>query len=243
MQVEGLGYIKKLEHGLPVRRSGLRDPRIEAVDEEPVLLTEVGMAAVVISNLSVSVDEVGRRTAACYYEIAVSGYGVGGGCGSGACVANHRYSITPFRGSTSPNAIAVRDLTVNAPLLTSEGSEAVEMVLRPEVRDEELRLYWGGVRPAELELLVDVKRVGNGCVPAAVGSLPLKSDDDTRLVALPPKLSVPPHVKIMTAYGYDAEVQPEFCTHAKHPNLTALVANYQAKGIPGLYNLCKQQCH
>jgi hypothetical protein len=37
-QVEGKGYIRSLEHGLPARRVGLREPRVEAVDDEPVLL-------------------------------------------------------------------------------------------------------------------------------------------------------------------------------------------------------------
>ncbi|MEC9052741.1 MAG: glycoside hydrolase family protein, partial [Actinomycetota bacterium] len=68
-----------------------------------------------------------------------------------------------------------------------------------------------------------------------------KSDDGIPPPAVPtvasPKISVPPHVKIMTAFGYDAAVQPQFCTHAKHPNLTALVSLYRTKGIPGLYNL------
>ena len=60
-----------------------------------------------------------------------------------------------------------------------EDDEAVEMVLRPEVRKDELWVHWeqeGHVLPrlmpvhraAELELLVDVKRVGNGCKPPAV---------------------------------------------------------------------------
>ena len=74
----------------------------------------------------------------------------------------------------------MRDLTVNSPLLTSvEDDEAVEMVLRPEVRKDELWVHWGEEghvlprlmpvhRAAELELLVDVKRVGNGCKPPAV---------------------------------------------------------------------------
>ena len=34
LQIEGPGYIKHLEHGLPVTRKGLRDARIEAVVAE-----------------------------------------------------------------------------------------------------------------------------------------------------------------------------------------------------------------
>ena len=35
LQVEGSGFIKHLEHGLPVTRKGLKDARIEAVEDEP----------------------------------------------------------------------------------------------------------------------------------------------------------------------------------------------------------------
>ena len=166
--MEGHGYIRYLEHGLPVRRTGLREPRVEVVDEEPVLLTDARMTAVVISNLDVDTGEAGKTTAACHYEVVVAGFGVGGGCGDSACVANGHYSITPFRTSSSSSlaasAIAVRDLTaVSVPLLSSEGELPTEMVLRPEPRKGELWLHQEGARPAELELLINIKRAGSGC--------------------------------------------------------------------------------
>lgn len=175
LQVEGLGYIQKLEHGLPVRRTGLREPRVEVVDEEPVLLTDVDMRTVVIGNLGLDVGDTERVTAACHYEVVVSGFGVGGGCGQQACIVNGRYSITPFRktlaGTLSTSAIVVRDLTTASPiLLSSEGERPIEMILRPEVGKDELRLHQDGAHPTELEMLIDIKRVGRGCSPALVSS-------------------------------------------------------------------------
>ena len=169
LQVEGSGFIKHLEHGLPVKRKGLKDARIEGVDDEPVLLTDPAMAAVVVSGLGVAPSgEGGRRTAACHYEVIVSGSGVGGSCGDGSCIANGHYSITP----ATNGAIAVRDLAAAAPLLTAEGDTVAEMALRPEVRrGGELWLHVAPLQPAELELLVSVSRIGNGCLPAAVAAV------------------------------------------------------------------------
>ena len=169
LQVEGSGFIKHLEHGLPVTRKGLKDTRIEAVDDEPVLLTDPAMAAVVVSGLGVAPSgDGGRRAAACHYEVVVSGAGVGGSCGD-SCIANGHYSVTP----AANGAIAVRDLAATAPLLTAKGDNAAtEMALRPEVRRAgELWLHVAHMQPAELELLVSVSRVGNGCLPAAVAAV------------------------------------------------------------------------
>ena len=140
-----------------------------------VLLTDVDMSAIIIGNLGVDVGGAGRLTAACHYEVVVSGYGIGGGCGERACVANCHYSITPFRtplpGLLAPGAIVVRDLTIpDARLLSSEVDEPVELALRPQARNGELWLHHDGPRPAEMELLVDVKRVGRGCSSAVVTS-------------------------------------------------------------------------
>jgi hypothetical protein len=166
LQIEGPGYIKHLEHGLPVTRKGLHDARIESVDDEPVLLTDPGMAAVVVSNLGVA-PRGGRLTAACHYEVVVSGFAVGGHCDKSSCVANGHYSVTP----AANGAIAVRDLAA-APLLMAEGGgAAAEMALRPEVRKGgELWLH-SAQRPVEIELLVSVSRVGNGCLAAAVAGV------------------------------------------------------------------------
>ena len=141
-----------------------------------VLLTDVNMSAIIIGNLGVDVAGAGRLTAACHYEVTVSGYGIGGGCGERACVANCHYSITPFRtllpGLLAPGAIAVRDLTIgDALLLSSEAYEPVKLALRPQARNGELWLHHDGdSRPAELELLIDIRRVGRGCSSAVVTS-------------------------------------------------------------------------
>ena len=51
LQVEGLGYIKNLQHGYPTQRHGLLEPSITAVDDEPVLLHNASATTLLIKGL------------------------------------------------------------------------------------------------------------------------------------------------------------------------------------------------
>lgn len=61
-------------------------------------------------------------------------------------------------------------------------------------------------------------------------SVLVKSDDESGT-------TVPPHIKIMTAYGYDAPVQAGWSTFGKSFNLSALVEGHRTHGLPGMWRI------
>lgn len=48
---------------------------------------------------------------------------------------------------------------------------------------------------------------------------------------------VPPHIQIMTAYGYDAPVQAGWTSFGKSFNLSALVEGHRSHGLPGMWRI------
>lgn len=49
--------------------------------------------------------------------------------------------------------------------------------------------------------------------------------------------TVPKHIKIMTAYGYDAPLQSGWSSFGKSFNLSALIEGFQQHGLPGMYRI------
>ena len=68
-----------------------------------------------------------------------------------------------------------------------------------------------------------------GTAGAALRSL--KADDGRA------PLAVPPHIKIMTAYGYDAPMQAGWCSFGKSFNLSALVEGHRVHRLPGMWRI------
>ena len=146
LQVEGSGYIRNLSHGLPHRRLGLANPAVEAVDEEPVVLSGVDSHLLRIANLACD--------GAAYYEVTVAGVGHGGACQPGPCVYSARYMVVPISSGG-----AVRVTALGAPsgvALEHDNAEQAQVLLR---------LTAAGSR----EVVVDVRRAGRPCRPAVVG--------------------------------------------------------------------------
>jgi hypothetical protein len=91
--------VKKLEHGLPVARRGLVNPDMQAIDDEPVLLTDSRITGISIHNLGLQQPQQQlqqRRLApsACYYEVTLSGFGLD--VEGAVHVYSARHLITPF---------------------------------------------------------------------------------------------------------------------------------------------------
>jgi hypothetical protein len=90
--------VKKLEHGLPVARRGLVNPDMQAIDDEPVLLTDSRTTGISIHNLGLQQPQQlqQRRLApsACYYEVTLSGFGLD--VEGAVHVYSARHLITPF---------------------------------------------------------------------------------------------------------------------------------------------------
>ena len=49
--------------------------------------------------------------------------------------------------------------------------------------------------------------------------------------------TVPKHIQIMTAYGYDAPLQAGWSSFGKSFNLSALIEGFQQHGLPGMYRI------
>ena len=180
LQVEGLGYIKKLEHGFPAVRSGLVEPAVQAVDDEPVLLRDPAARAIVVSKLAVLGDERDTTPKACYYEVTVSGFGLALGDAAGTSevrVFAGRYLVTPWalgvrRGLVAQsltNGAGANDGRAQA--TASVGGLLVEMKAVVRGQDTLVLSLGGGdavLKVGEREVVVDVRRVGHGCVRPAV---------------------------------------------------------------------------
>jgi hypothetical protein len=63
----------------------------------------------------------------------------------------------------------------------------------------------------------------------------LKTDDDSERLSAPPV--VPAHIKIMTAFGYNASAQAGWSSFGKDFNLTNLVVGHQQHDLPGMYRI------
>jgi hypothetical protein len=185
LQVEGLGYIKSLEHGMPARQIGTKDSRVEAIHDEPVLL--------VSSDDSVQTRRLGRQPLkqlsrievmgmaaaqsgahqGCYYEVTISG---SSSSAETTSVYTGRYLATPYRTRAGEPRVVVKALTPAERLelgdstwsvvpaavaITAEGTGGGEGAA--------LALHLPSLSDATTyELVVDSRRVGHGCAPAAV---------------------------------------------------------------------------
>jgi hypothetical protein len=93
LQVQGKAYIKELTHGLPQRATAVANGgessaqgslAVETVEGRPHVLIQPGRR-LVITNLTLNTTSVassrrGRVVSAAYYEITLSGAGMGGEC-------------------------------------------------------------------------------------------------------------------------------------------------------------------
>eukprot|EP01045_Picozoa_sp_COSAG04_P005523 COSAG04_NODE_257_length_18753_cov_7.516857_8_plen_1972_part_00 len=175
MQVEGKAYIKTLEHGLPVRRVGLHQSTVEAVDDEPVLLSSTstrhdGRHSLRIAGLGL----VSEGLSACYYEVTLSG--VAEKAGAKTSVFTGRYIVTPFRRpSSGAPALAVKALTPAG--ATALGEDSLSVAPRATAFGDEVELALDLPEGCVYELVVDTHRVGRGC--ATPRRVELKGDDDS----------------------------------------------------------------
>jgi hypothetical protein len=159
LQVEGNGYIRHLEHGLPVRRQGLGNHAgVEAVDEVPILLaSEPGSAAhtIRISGLGLA-NRAQLRPKAAYYEVTVSGTGWPTQSDQ-PLLYTARYLLTPWCSrSGDKTGVAVEVLAESASFGSHvvEGGETVLLALAP--------------CDGEREIVVDVRKVGRECLTPSV---------------------------------------------------------------------------
>ena len=165
LQVEGAGFIKNLEHGLPVRRAGLADSAVEAVDEEPRLLRNESARAVVVSNLALDPDAsaVRRATKACYYELTLSGFALPVDDDSEVQVYSARFVATPWQTASLRRGLVVRSLTGGDEEAVVSGGASVA-ALSPTVNGEGDAVSFALGRAArECEIVWDARRVGHGC--------------------------------------------------------------------------------
>ena len=164
LQVEGAGYIKNLEHGLPVRRAGLADSAVEAVDEEPRLLRNESARAVVVSNLALDPDASAvRATKACYYELTLSGFALPLDGDGEVQVYSARFIATPWQTASLRRGLVVRSLTGGDEEAAVSGGASVA-ALSPTVNGDGDAVSFALGRAAhEREIVVDARRVGHGC--------------------------------------------------------------------------------
>ena len=76
-----------------------------------------------------------------------------------------------------------------------------------------------------------------GFLAAAVAASAAVSDTSAASAQRSVSVTVPAHIKIMTAYGYDAPVQAGWSTFGKSFNLSALVEGHRAHGLPGMWRI------
>lgn len=184
LQVEGLGYIKNLEHGLPSRRIGLIEKRVEAVDDEPTLLSSNdgggALSGILITGLAARVaDGGGAAAAACFYEITLSGFSHAEEEKDGqhdlvktTRVYTGRYLATPFRLPGSDTArVVVKALTPaeTTPLGEDAWSVVPTCTASAEPGNAVLIAVEGVQDEGSYELVVDTRRVGHGCASVSVG--------------------------------------------------------------------------
>jgi hypothetical protein len=122
----------QLEHGLPARRVGLKQPTVEAVDDEPVLVSSNATgkwraatpAYVRVSGMGLqlgSLSSARALPAACYYELSVSGFSQQHEGVPTTVVYTGRFMVTPYRRLDREGA-----LLVVKPLVTPAGATALD---------------------------------------------------------------------------------------------------------------------
>ena len=181
LQVEGLGYIKSLEHGMPARQIGSRDSRVEAIHDEPVLIVssdDYVQTPQTLKKLS-RIEVTGMRTAqsgghyGCYYELTISG---SSSSAETTSVYTGRYLATPYRTRAGEPRVVVKALTPAERLELGDNTVSVVpaavAINAKGTADGEgaaVALHLPSLSDAtSYELVVDSRRVGHGCAPAAV---------------------------------------------------------------------------
>ena len=192
LQVEGLGYIKSLEHGMPSRKVGTRDSRLEAVDDEPTLISSAQQQRQILSRIEVKgLQGLQSRPAGgastvlpsdhngCYYEVTVSG---SSSSGEEVHVYTGRYLATPFRTRAGEPRVVVKALTpAEREYLGDNTWSVVPVAVAINAGSEDGKADGisseGGQMALQLptltedssyELVVDSRRVGHGCAAPTV---------------------------------------------------------------------------
>ena len=163
LTVEGTAFIRTLEHGFPLRKlakTEVEAPVVEVVEDGPVLLTDTEASELHIDGLrlAASADEQAIISAA-FYDIALSGVGVGS---DGVPVAYQaKLMATPYTlGGVSGLALSPTIESSAGVLDVRAENSSVVVELAPAQRAR--------------ELVVEMRRVGRQCAPAVVS---LKADD------------------------------------------------------------------
>ncbi len=193
LQVEGLGYIKSLEHGMPSRKVGTRDSRLEEVDDEPTLISSAHQQRQILSKIAVKgLQAVQSRSAGgastllpgdhngCYYEVTISG---SSSSGEVVHVYTGRYLATPFRTRAGEPRVVVKALTPAERIDLGDNTWSivpVAVAINADSRDGNLAGGFSGeagqmalqlptlTEDSSYELVVDSRRVGHGCAAPTV---------------------------------------------------------------------------
>ena len=169
LQVEGKGYIKELEHGLPITRHVLGSDRpVEAVDEAPVILrtgvlsdpsllpTTANMLRVAGIGLA-STEQSQERPGAAFYEVTVSGSGWAEDSDE-VVTYTARYLLTPWHHRSGRAGVSIETLAQSTSIALGGIQQTKKGVDAGHVLTVQLQEVFG-----ERELVVDVKRVGRAC--------------------------------------------------------------------------------
>ena len=156
-----------LQHGLPTVRRGLMEPRVEAVDEEPVLLSsssgDTDLRNVVrISGLGLEQADDLMAPRGAFYEVTLSGMGwtaEDGADDTPPVVFTARYLLTPWVNKSGRRGMAVETIVESTTVALRE------LVYREGASSLELEL---AAVSGEREVVVDVKRVGRFCTVSTV---------------------------------------------------------------------------
>ena len=175
LQVEGKGYIKELEHGLPITRHVLGSDRaVEAVDEAPVILRTGGVLSdpsvlpttaniLRVAGIGLASTERSRQGPdAAFYEVTVSGSGWAEDSDE-VVTYTARYLLTPWHHRSGRAGVSVETLAQSTSITLGGIQQTEEGVNAGHVLTVQLQEVFG-----ERELLVDVKRVGRQCLAPMV---------------------------------------------------------------------------
>jgi hypothetical protein len=196
LQVQGRGYIKELTHGLPRRASAVADGGesatqggslvpVETVEDRPHVLIQPGRR-LVIANLSLNATAVpvaANVVSAAYYQITLSGAGVGGECSGGDAggyaVFSAQYVVTPLL-IRNLHRLHVKQVLAGSDHATAEGVDSliVDGVIGFSVDHQLSSLIvqlLDCTEDGSRELVVDAKRVGRQATQPVARVL--KTDD------------------------------------------------------------------
>ena len=159
LEVQGKGFIKQLEHGLPRRGIATTEGinKLEVVEDTPFLLSSRGHK-IEISNLHISTtDQQSSLISGVYYSVTISGAGVGG-----ECSAPHEYTVFSAKYIATPLFLAGRHrLHVKALVPPGEKSDIGEGVIKHSVDSGlgTLTIYLKDCT-IQRDIVVDIKRAG-----------------------------------------------------------------------------------